>query len=47
MNEMIRISPDPRFAQYPAGTDLVMTTVWHRSDQGWKVGHLHESTPLQ
>jgi ketosteroid isomerase-like protein len=26
---------------------LVMSTVWQRGAQGWKMVHLHESTPLQ
>ena len=25
-------------------TYLVMTTVWHRQDEGWEMVHLHEST---
>ncbi len=24
---------------------LVMTTMWHRDDDGWKMVHLHESVP--
>jgi len=24
---------------------LVMTTVWHRGDEGWRMVHLHESAP--
>ena len=23
---------------------LVMTTIWHRQDDGWKMVHLHESS---
>jgi hypothetical protein len=26
---------------------LVMSTVWQRGSEGWKMVHLHESTPLQ